>query len=657
MTSRERLFLHGEALFSLGGLSYPNGLHEDGEQSEALDLLTQCARLIVPDFTLDAINTPEAVRLCQLTGGMPLAIELAAARLETLSLAEIGDSIRQSTALLNTSMRDVPQRHVSIQAVLGASWDQISEAERDIFMRLAVFRGGCSQRAARAVTGATTEILSSLVGKALLRLNGSRRYTFHELLRQYANEQLAARGQEQAARDAHSAYYLGFLAEREGDLKGRRQSPALDEIDADFENIRSAWRWAIERGRADWVNAALESLYWFCELRNRIQERADLLRPALERFAEDTRLYGRLLARSWSAGGLSALPNRTHSDARHGLEQALEMAQQRGDAFEIAVSDYQQGLAAASVEQKCAAVQCFEQAYRLFTRLGDTFYTAQCLLWRAFAEVDLTQFAEAEEHSRAAIGLLRDIGDDVDLARALLTLGAAVENKPDYPEAERCYEEAYGLLHRLGAHVDAANAGGWYLAGAVLRAGDFPRYRALGEELMAVAANQNNPTLKARGLCTYSMNALIEGDAETARERAEQSIVLFGDHGSGVAAQVFLGYALVMLGESERARRAALPAIRQIAGTAFLVFDYVTLPLVAALLADAGNCEGAAAAMGLSLHHPASMVALTHLIYERLNLRARLEAALGEDGFQRAYARGSALTAHECFGWIIEAAR
>ncbi|MBL8152655.1 MAG: AAA family ATPase [Anaerolineae bacterium] len=656
VTSRERLFLHGEALFSLGGLSYPNGQHEDGQPSEALDLLTQCARLIIPDFELDGRSHMEAARLCQLTGGMPLAIELAAARLETLSLAEIADSISQSAAVLNTAMRDIPQRQASIQAVLAASWDQISEAERDIFVRLAVFRGGCSRRAARIVTGARSEILSSLVGKALVRLNATGRYTFHELLRQYAEEQLAARASEQAARDAHSAYYLGFLAEREGDLKGGKQSAALDEIDADFENIRAAWHWAIEHGCSERVNAALESLYWFCEMRNRIQERADLLRPAVERFSDDTRLYGRLLARSWSAGGLSALPNRTWGAARRGLRQALEIARQRDDVLEIAAAEYQRGLAAASMEHKRAAVQFYDQAQVHFMAQGDAFYTAQCLLWRAFTEVDLTAFAEAEEHSRAAIALLRQIGDDVNLARALLTLGAAVENKPDYPEAEGCYEEAYLLLHRLGAHVDAANVGGWYLAGAVLRTGDFPRYRALGEELMAVAANQNNPTLKARGLCTTSMNALIDGDANTARERAEQSIALFGDHGSGVVAQIFLGYALVILGETERARQVALPAIRQITATAFQVFDFVTLPLVAALLADAGNCEGAAAAMGLSLDHPASMVALTNLIYERLDLRARLEAALGTEGFCRAYEHGSSLTAHECFAWVIQAA-
>lgn len=660
ITSRERLHLHGEAIYSLGGLSYPQNYHPgDSTAYDALALLTQCAQLNIADFQLDATSGTDAVRLCQFTGGMPLAIELAVAWIESLSLAEIVEAITRSRDLLASTMRDLPERHANISAVLVTAWERLTPTERSVFMHLTVFRGGCSRGAARAVTNATPETLAALVDKGLVRLNGAGRYSFHELLRQYGEEQLAACGETERIKTIHSRYYLQFLAAHEPGLKGgRQQATALDEIEADFENIRSAWYWAVEQRDAQQIDAALESLYWFCEFRNRVQQRNDLLQAAVQTFqnsgTQDLCLYGRLIARSWSDKGIVALPTPTSISARRLLKQAHELAKSCNDNRELAICCYQRGLAAASADHDRAASALFSLAYAGFIAMDDRFYAAQALLWWAFSEVDLMRFADAEAHARSAVTLLRELGEEVGLARALLTLGATVENKPDYVEAEHCYEDAYRLLHHVGAHVDAANVGGWYLAGAALRTGNFDRHRMLAEELLAVAEEQGLPALKARACGSLSLASFISGDYESARRWAQESITLFDDYAGGIIAPVFLAYALVMLGEEAHARAILKPVLQGMLTTRFIVFDYVTLPVIAILLAADGFPEHAAVAMGLSLNHSASMYAWAKLVFDRTQLQSRLEEQLGEDIFRHALTQAGSLNAVDVFRWFID---
>ncbi len=658
ITSRERLHLHGEAIFSLGGLSFPQTIDAaDTDSYDALDFLVQIAQFNIPDFQLDSRTRIEAIQLCQMTGGMPLALELAAAWLESLSLAEIIATISHNRTLMVSTLRDLPERHSSITAILMASWQRLSAKQRHVFMRLTVFRGGCSRTAARAVTQTQPETLQALVDHGLLRLNGAGRYSLHELLRQYGEEQLAANGLTDEARTEHSHYYLHWLSKSEGDLKGKRQSSALDEIDSDFENIRAAWLWAVEQHDLVSLNAALESLYWFCEFRNRVQQRAELLHAAMQVCKDEhpaNELYSRLLARSWASKGITALPTRLSTAARHMLRRAYASAHAQHNHHELAVCCYQRALIAAAANNDRAASTLFQVAHSRFTEQHDQFYVAQTLLWWAFTQVDLMHFAEAELHARAAVHLLQEIGEEVGLARAFLTLGAAVENKPDYPEAERCYEEAYHLLSRMGTQVDAANVGGWYLAGAALRNGDFGRHRELAEELLAVAEHQNIAALKARAYGSLSLAAFIDEDYEAARRLAEQSIAHFVDHSSGIIAPVFLAYALFMLEEVEQSYTLLQQSIVSMANTRFLVFDFMILPLVAVLLAYKSFPEHAAVAVGLSLHHPASMYAWSNLIFTRTHVTARLLAQLGVEVYEKLVLQAQSLNAVDVFSWFVE---
>lgn len=186
-TSRERLQLHQEQLFTLHGLDAPpSEQQEDLEAFTAVQLFLQSARRVRHDFQFSAGDERWLVRLCHLVGGMPLAVELAASWVEMLSLADIVAEIQQSLDFLETAVRNIPARQRSIRAVFDGSWKQLRPKEQQILPQFAVFRGGFTRQAAQTITGASLHSLSKLVNKSLLQYDAARqRYQIHELLRQY----------------------------------------------------------------------------------------------------------------------------------------------------------------------------------------------------------------------------------------------------------------------------------------------------------------------------------------------------------------------------------------------------------------------------------------------------------------------------------------
>jgi hypothetical protein len=215
----------------------------------------------------------------------------------TLS-CRIAAEIERGLDFLATTLRDFPERHRSMQAVFAHSWEMLAEDERAVFRRLAVFRGGFLREAA-GQAGASLRTLSALVDKSFVRVDGAGRYDIQELLRQYGEAQLAAAGEVDAVRDAHSAYYLRFVAELEADIKGRNQKGALNEIEAEFENVRAAWYRAVDRFDEDGINAALEGLYRFCDMRchHRFRDYACTPRSGSRRSPASNP--------GWSGGGVS----------------------------------------------------------------------------------------------------------------------------------------------------------------------------------------------------------------------------------------------------------------------------------------------------------------------------------------------------------------
>jgi predicted ATPase/DNA-binding SARP family transcriptional activator len=261
VTSRQPLGLDWEWYFPLGGLSVPApGEADCPECFTSVQLFVERARRVRPGFSL--VDDPAGVvAICQRVEGMPLGIELAAAWVRVLSCGEIADHI----LTLETPYHARDGRHVSLRALFETTWQRLSAREQTILQRLAVFHGSFSADAAEAVSGAQHADLALLVQKSLIGLNfHARRYEFHQLLRGFLHEKLTGQPDLCAAAEAaHSNYYMRFLQTCEEGLRGSNPLQALDVIRADLDNMRVAWRYAVEHRRFDWIErcSAAVTLY------------------------------------------------------------------------------------------------------------------------------------------------------------------------------------------------------------------------------------------------------------------------------------------------------------------------------------------------------------------------------------------------------------
>jgi predicted ATPase len=262
-------------------------------------LFLQHARRVQPHFELTVNNLPDLIRICRVVSGIPLAIELAASWVGYLSLADIAIEIQKGLNFLQTELRDVPERHRSIQAVFNQSWRQLTPVEQGIFARLSIFRGGFTHRAAEEVAIASSQTLRALVNKSLFQYDGHRdRYEIHELLRQYAASALVSELHGEATtRDQHSAYFCTLLQRWETGLKSARQQVVLSEIEADYENVHAAWFWAVERGNIEHLARAIDGLGEFYDVRGRwhkgeavFRAAAETLQSVFSRSANDSRM-------------------------------------------------------------------------------------------------------------------------------------------------------------------------------------------------------------------------------------------------------------------------------------------------------------------------------------------------------------------------------
>ena len=230
-----------------------------------------------PDFQLCGDDLTYLTRICRLVGGMPLALVLAAGWVDTVTPAEVVAEIARSLDFLETELSDVPERQRSIRAVFDHSWRLLAEREREVMQRLSVFRRGFTREAAQAIAGTSLRDLKSMVNKSLLQLTPLGRYEIHELVRQFAAEKLETSpgaGHLAAAetRNRHCGFFAAALEQWRTDLKGPRQITAIAEMQADQDNVRGAWDWAVDKAQVARLDQALEGLCRFYYWRGRFHE-------------------------------------------------------------------------------------------------------------------------------------------------------------------------------------------------------------------------------------------------------------------------------------------------------------------------------------------------------------------------------------------------
>lgn len=649
VTSREALNLQEEWVRHIGGMSYPE--HVTGEPLEnysAVRLFVDRARRLRGDFDL-AEDRHSVVEICRLVGGMPLAIELAAGWLNMLRPADIAQEILRSMDILATRSRNLPERHRSIRSVFDQSWRLLSDAERAVFQKLSVFRGGFTREAAEVVAGASLHTMAGLVDKSLVSLSAEGRYDMHELLRQYSAEQLEAEHQTAAIQRAYVGYYLGMLRRLEGDIKAHQQLAALDTIEADFENVRSAWQLAVQHRHYEALNEAVECLHLFGDMRGRYHEVVPLLRAAIEQLVADENdvyILHRFQAR---AARLLLLGNiRIEVDLRGQLERCLAGARARHDQAEIGFCLLVLGIIAVWKHQNddfnyvnSDAVAIFDECRVVYEALGDKFYHAESLVWLGSCTGDTSD--ESRSLLKQGLQLRREIGDRNGIAWITLNLTEVTILELDYAECERYAREALGLMHEIGSLKGVIQAM-FKLAQTILLKGELGEARRLAEQIREMADETNNLDGKmlAAGLLAFLICVQDENYAEGARlARKTRDISqqpFFGGHNDlGVRWGQTIAY--LGLGHYETVRQSYAKLFwdrRDDPGPAT-----ICLALEAAACAHDGALETAVERLSLAFHQPVWASGWLPHWPLLARLRDDLRQRLGEDAYQAAWQRGS----------------
>ena len=284
VTSRERLNLADEWVLELAGLTTSP---DSNPGSDALQLFVQRAKRARLGFSLTHEELPHAQAICDLVGGFPLGIELAAVWIKLLSPADIAAEIKQSLSFLTSPTRDVSERQRSINAAFNYSWKLLNPTEQTVMRKLSVFRGGFRKEAAAQVADASLPILASLVDKSLLLVKAGSRYERHMLLFQFSQEKLVERLEEEAeTKTKHAHYFHSFLKDAEADLRGPGAKEAMDTIEVEFENIRLAWGWAVEHEDAEALTHSAIPLRLFFDRRGRFWEGVEFYRQVIDKLDE-----------------------------------------------------------------------------------------------------------------------------------------------------------------------------------------------------------------------------------------------------------------------------------------------------------------------------------------------------------------------------------
>ncbi len=520
-TSRERLNVQSEWVFDVEGL----GLAENGNGSaSAVRLFVERATQVVPGFALD--DAAEAFRICRLVDGMPLGIELAASWVSVLSCAEIADGIAGNIDFLATSMRDVPERHRSLRATIDQSWRLLTDEQRSAFSRLSVFRGSFDRSAAVAVTGADLRLLSELVAKSLLRRPDFGRFELHELLRQYAAEQLRLSPREEAdARERHARHYAAMLLERQAILMGPELAAARDELRGELDNLRAAAEWIVAEDDEHVALPALEAFYTFLWMHSWF-EGGETLERLARRAGFDADDPG-----SASAVALAAAMDRIAIGARLGHDpeaeelgaRCLPVLRARKLERELARCLCALGIGAVYRDIFPEAVAYLEEGAEIARAIGDGLTESGARMDLGFARLLMDDLASTREAFEAANVVCAKLGNPLLRAYGTSKLGLLADAEERYGDALRLHLEA----HDLFASVGDPGGTGYALSRASLSAfglGDYPEALRLGHAGYEAFSDVNHRWGTIAALCRIGFAALALEDRAEARQRFDGAL-------------------------------------------------------------------------------------------------------------------------------------
>lgn len=433
----------------------------DLERFEAVRLFVARAAAVRPGFALGPDNAAAVAAICARLEGMPLAIELAAARVRFLTPAAILARLEHQLDVLAAGSRDLPERQRSLRGAIAWSHDLLDEPCRRLFERLAVFAGPMTLEAAEAVCGPPDELgqevvdgLESLVDQSLARLvegDGQPRYRLLEPIREFALERLEARGDAEVVRERHARFFLDLAQRAEPELTRVDQRRWLDDLEAVHDDLRAALAWAAERPEPAIAIGLAFALWRFWQQRGHVREGWDRVADLLARpwSADDDRLRLRLLE---AAGGLRYWAADFDGAGRY-YGEAVTVARRTGDRAELAKALYDSGFSyfrseggRRSLEHE-RAFRAFGEALELYRELGDGLGAARTLWGIGTAEYFHGRLPEARDALESALELLRTSDDRTMEAWAQHQLGSVLLKLGEPDRAEPLIHDALGHFH------------------------------------------------------------------------------------------------------------------------------------------------------------------------------------------------------------------
>jgi len=459
VTSRERLNLSAECVVGVDGLSYPENEAQAGDPHSysAIEFFVIHAKRIRADFVLGQDDVPWLIRLCRMVGGMPLGLGLAAAWIRLMSVKAVAERVEADMAFIASRQTDLPERHRSIRAVFDYSWNLLHDDERQVLCRLSVFRGGFDLEAAQVVTGGALEVLSALVDKSLLLVVPGARYALHEAVRQFARERLkAVAGEELAALGSHCEYFCDFLAVRERNVRGYQQAQGFAQIRDEFENVRSAFQYAVAARKIPEIAKSATCLGIYLVTQGMGRQQADTIDIALELTrAEIGKDHAAATSDVLRAHACLLLRQAFfyHSSARSGLvplaEQALALFRQLGEAQSLAdclVLNAVFDLGQTALDK----IRVCREALALYQKIGDTNGAAWAKANLAAAQYSLGRNEEALRGFTESLAVFREVGNPKEEAWTLVGLSRIRRDTGKWQEAHQIMIEARASFNRLG---------------------------------------------------------------------------------------------------------------------------------------------------------------------------------------------------------------
>ncbi len=447
-TSRAPLRIYGEQELPVEPLYVP-GLVEHVPLSTMADfdsvaLFVERARDVNPEFSLDESNASAITTIVSAVEGLPLAIELAAARVRLLSIDAIVDRLGNALALLSKGPRDAPARQQTLRGAIAWSYDLLAPSVQALFRRLAPFNGGFELEQVEAINASSSEvpvldILELQVDQSLLRQSGPEpRFRMLETIREFAHEQLVDAGEEGEARTDHAFAYLALAEEAAPHLIGPNQAIWLNRLERDHDNFRAAFRWALDARDSAVADQLLWYLWRFWQIRGYLHEGRRLADATLGLPARDPRMR----CRAYEAAGGIAFWKAEFEDCSKWYAAALELAREIEDPRLLADALYNAAFgqfysAEADAEAGAAAEAMLIEALGIYRGLGDKAGEARVLWGRATLVWNLPEhgsLARAIDFYQEASGIFREVGDILQygwaertLSRALLEMGRTDE--------------------------------------------------------------------------------------------------------------------------------------------------------------------------------------------------------------------------------------